>query len=165
MADSAGPDTLGSGMSIDTHDVAAKVLLEYGPPPPPGSPAAAAERAAAAAAAVAAAASPRASPRGGQPLGSAAAAAAAGQPGGRDPLIRDLAAADAAAPIQMLSLDALSKNPLLQQYQQQRAVEQRAEQTARAVAAGAAFRAQQGPALDAQDDADLLDGTLIGGGS
>ena len=163
MAASAGPDTLGSSMSIDTHDVAAKVLLEYGPPPPPGSPAAAAERAAAAAAAVAAAASPRVSPRGGQALGSAA--AAAGQPGGRDPLIRDQTAADAAAPIQMLSLDALSKNPLLQQYQQQRAVEQRAEQTARAVAAGAAFRAQQGPALDAQDDAVLLDGTLIGGGS
>ena len=161
LSSSAGPDSFGGGMSIDidTHDVAARVLLEDGPPPLPGSPAAA-ERAAR----TAAAASPRASPRGGQPLGPAA-AAAAGQRGAREPLIRELAAADAAEPIQMLPLEALSKNPLLQQFQQQRAAEARAQQTARAVAAGAAFCAQQGAAMDAEDDADLLDGTLIGGGS
>lgn len=165
LADIAGPDSLDSGMSIDTDDVAARALLQDGPPPTPGSPAAAAQRAAAAAAAIAGAASPRASPPGGQPLAGAAAAAAAGQPGGREPLIRDLAAADAEQPIQMLPLEALSKNPLLQQYQQQRAAELRAQQTAQAVAAGAAFRAQQGAALTEEDDADLLDGTLIGGGS
>lgn len=162
LSSSAGPDSFGGGMSIDidTHDVAARVQLEDGPPPLPGSPAAA-ERAARAATA----ASPRASPRGGQPLGPETAAAAAGQQGARELLIRELAAADAAEPIQMLPLEALSKNPLLQQFQQQRAAEARAQQTARAVAAGAALRAQQGAAMNAEDDADLLDGTLIGGGS
>ena len=62
--------------------------------------------------------------------------------GGGDPLISHLAAADAAAPIQMLSLDALDRNPLLHQFQQQRLQAVRAEQMARAVAAAAVLHGQ-----------------------
>lgn len=79
----------------------------------------------------------------------AAAAAAAEQPHlqgeGReqtllDPIIRHLSQMDDAAPIQLLDVDALSKNPRLQQYQLQRAAERAAEQRGRALAAAAALR-------------------------
>ena len=87
----------------------------------------------------------------GAPPGSpqAAAAAAADQqhpqgPGQRqaqpDPIIRHLAQQEDAAPIQLLDVDALSKNPRLLQYQLQRAAEQQAQQRARALAAAASLR-------------------------
>jgi hypothetical protein len=96
----------------------------------------------------AAAAAPVAGP--GSPQAAAVAAAAGsgdppqrqGEASGspRQALISRLAEADAAAPIQLLPLEALDKEPLLHEFQRQRAAAARAEQTAKAVAAAAALR-------------------------
>jgi hypothetical protein len=78
-----------------------------------------------------------------------------------DPLISHLAEADAAAPIQMLQLEALSRNPLLQQFQERRLAAARAEQTARAVAAAAALRRQLSPEEQAAPQLEEAAGILL----
>lgn len=94
----------------------------------------------------------------------AAAAAAADQrragegPAPPDPVIRRLAQQEEAAPIQMLDLGALSKNPLLQQFQLRQAAERQAEQRARALAAAAVLRQHGG--LGREDLEGLAEGVL-----
>lgn len=79
----------------------------------------------------------------------------------RDPLISHRVEEDCAAPIQMLSLEALSRNPLLQQFQLQRAAAARAEQTARAVAAATALNKADGFSRPEHDEDEVADGMLI----
>lgn len=137
-----------SGMAIDADATAQGVGLQQPQAAgPPGSPQAAAAAAEAVAAAAEASSPRRQSP--GAELGPRA-----------DPVIRRLVEAEAAEPIQMLPLDALTKNPLLQQFQQQRQAAARAAETARAVAAAEALR-QQGMGLNEEEDDEVVAGTLV----